>query len=156
LSTTPRRLDRTVTHRLHTLAKITDRASQAAYEIDAGIPLSEGRCLAAIGAFSPLSVNDLARRANLNKGQASRAAQSLVDQGYVRKASSATDGRGVILTLSAKGEGAYKRLMVVIERRNAEIVACLSAKELQLFDALLDRLVAHAHASANAEAEPAD
>jgi hypothetical protein len=72
----PTPLDRTITHRLHTLSKITDRVSQAAYESDAGIPFSEGRCLAAIGAFSPLSVNDLAQRANLNKGQASRAAQS--------------------------------------------------------------------------------
>ena len=54
-------LDRTVTHRLHTLHKLTDRVSQAAYLADAGMPLSEGRCLAAVGAFSPLSVNDLAR-----------------------------------------------------------------------------------------------
>ena len=102
-------LDLTITHRLHTLSKLTDRVSQAAYEADAGIPFSEGRCLAAIGAFSPLSVNDLAQRANLNKGQASRAAQSLVDQGLVRKESSATDGRGVVLTLTTAGEYRFTR-----------------------------------------------
>ena len=49
------------------------------------MPLSEGRCLAAVGAFSPLSVNDLAAQANLDKGQASRAAQALLDQGLVRR-----------------------------------------------------------------------
>ncbi len=42
--------------------------------------------------FAPLSVNDLAQKANLNKGQASRAAQSLVEQGLVVKAASPTDG----------------------------------------------------------------
>jgi hypothetical protein len=56
----PVALGRTVTHRLHTLYKLTDRVSQAAYLTDAGLPLSEGRCLSAVGAFAPLSVNDLA------------------------------------------------------------------------------------------------
>jgi DNA-binding MarR family transcriptional regulator len=149
-------LDLTITHRLHTLSKLTDRVSQAAYEADAGIPFSEGRCLAAIGAFSPLSVNDLAQRANLNKGQASRAAQSLVDQGLVRKESSATDGRGVVLTLMAKGERVWRRLMSVIERRNAEIVACLDAKEIEQFSRLLDRLVDHARSTADNGAEALD
>jgi DNA-binding MarR family transcriptional regulator len=144
----PVSLDRTTTHRLHTLSKITDRVTRAAYETDAGIPFSEGRCLAAIGAFSPLSVNDLAHRASLNKGQASRAAQSLVDQGLVRKESSATDGRGVVLTLTAKGERIWQRVMLVIERRNAEIVSCLDAREIQQFSLLLDRLVDHARSMA--------
>jgi DNA-binding MarR family transcriptional regulator len=152
----PTPLDRTITHRLHTLSKITDRVSQAAYESDAGILYSEGRCLAAIGSFSPLSVNDLAQRANLNKGQASRAAQSLVDQGLVRKEASATDGRGVVLTLTAKGERVWQRVMLVIERRNAEIVACLEAKEVQQLSGLLDRLVEHARGSAGAGDDPTE
>lgn len=146
-------LDRTITHRLHVLAKVTDRVSQAAYETDAGIPFSEGRCLAAIGAFSPLSVNDLAQRANLNKGQASRAAQSLVDQGLVRKEASATDGRGVVLTLTPPGRQVWQRVMQVIERRNGEIVACLDEAELQQFSRLLDRLVEHARRAVDDGAE---
>ena len=144
----PEALDRTFTHRLHTLSKITDRVSQAAYESEACIPFSEGRCLAAIGAFSPLSVNDLAHRANLNKGQASRAAQTLVEQGLVLKLPSETDGRGVVLTLTAKGDKSWQRLMQVIERRNAEMASCLDARERQQFSQLLDRLVAHARSTA--------
>ncbi|RZL89780.1 MAG: MarR family transcriptional regulator [Variovorax sp.] len=152
----PTPLDRTITHRLHTLSKIADRVSQAAYEADAGIPYSEGRCLAAIGAFSPLSVNDLAQWANLNKGQASRAAQSLVDQSLVRKVASATDGRGVVLTLTAKGERVWQRLMLVIERRNAEIVSCLDAPEVQQLSGLLDRLVEHARRTGGDGVEPTE
>jgi DNA-binding MarR family transcriptional regulator len=152
----PTPLDRTITHRLHTLSKITDRVTQAAYESDAGIPFSEGRCLAAIGAFSPLSVNDLAQRANLNKGQASRAAQSLVEQGLVRKEASATDGRGVVLTLTSKGERVWQRVMRVVERRNAEIVSCLDAAEVRQFGELLDRLVDHACSAADDTADPAE
>jgi DNA-binding MarR family transcriptional regulator len=91
-----------------------------------------------------MSVNDLARYANLNKGQASRAAQSLVDQGLVRKAASDTDGRGVVLTLTAKGVRMWERAMTLIERRNVEILSCLDATEQEQFDRLLDRLVLHA------------
>jgi DNA-binding MarR family transcriptional regulator len=137
-------LDRTFTHRLHTLNKLTDRVSQAAYLQHTGLPLSEGRCLSAIGAFTPLSVNDLAHRANLNKGQASRAAQSLVEQGLVRKAPSPTDGRGVVLTLTPQGERAYQQVVAVVQQRNADILACLSAAEQRQLDALLERLVDHA------------
>jgi len=146
-------LERMFTHRLHTLSKLTDRLTQGAYLNDTGIALSEGRCLSAIGSFTPLSVKDLAFRANLNKGQASRAAQSLVDQGLVRKEASATDGRGVVLTLTLEGEALWQRLIQVIERRNDEIMSCLNAVEREQLDRLLDRLVAHARLAGKGGAE---
>jgi len=71
------KLDRTLTYRLHLLHKLTDQESQRAYVAEAGLSMSDGRCLTAVGTFAPLSVNDLAQKANLNKGQASRAADSL-------------------------------------------------------------------------------
>ena len=140
----PRALGGTVTYRLHTLAKLTDRISQALYQAEAALPLGEARCLTSIGSFRPLSVNDLASRANLTKGQASRAAQSLVDQGLVRKQASASDGRGVVLTLTAKGEKRWQQTMDLVALRNAQIVACLSPAERVQFDRLLDRLLAQA------------
>jgi DNA-binding MarR family transcriptional regulator len=140
-------LGRTVTHRLHALQKLTDRVSQQAYLEKAGMPLGEGRCLAAVGAFSPLSVSDLAARANLDKGQASRAAQALLDQGLVSKEASAIDGRGVVLSLTPEGVQVWRRLMKVIRDRNDEIVACLTPDERETLDALLDRLVEHARAA---------
>ncbi len=140
-------LDRTYTHRLHALAKITDRATQQAYEVDVGIPISEGRCLAAIGAFHPLSVNDLAMRANLNKAQASRSTQALVEQGMVLKLASEVDGRGVVLSLTPKGQEQWEKVMGVIARRNAQIIAGLNDAEQAQLDLLLDRLIQHARKS---------
>lgn len=140
----PFRLDRSVTHRLHTLSKLTDRLTQQAYLDEAGVALGEGRCLAAVGAFGPLSVNDLAGHANLNKGQASRAAQALVEQGLVHKNAAPTDGRGVVLSLTPAGAEVWGRLQDVIARRNDEITVCLTAAELKALDQILDRLVSHA------------
>lgn len=136
-------LDRRLSYRLHLLHKLIDQVSQAAYPREAGLSLSDGRCLAAIGAFEPLSVKDLAAQANLTKGQASRAAQALVDQGLVRKQDSPDDGRGVVLTLSAPGRKACARTMAVIDRRNEQIFGCLSGTERTTLSALLDRLIRH-------------
>lgn len=137
-------LDRTLTYRLHLLHKLSDIGSQRAYASDAGLSLSDGRCLAAVGSFAPLSVNDLAQKANLNKGQASRAAQTLVDQGLVLKRSSSTDGRGVVLTLTPKGKTAWQRAMDVVGQRNKDIFGVLSAAEQSQLGDFFDRLIADA------------
>ena len=137
-------LDRTYTHRIHTLMKLADRITQLAYEQESGIPAHEARCLAAIGNFAPLSVKDLARCANLDKAQASRAAQALVEKGLILKESSPTDGRGVVLNLSEQGAEVWMRTMRLVTRRNQEITACLNEEEARQLDLILDKLVAHA------------
>ncbi|WP_431096182.1 MarR family winged helix-turn-helix transcriptional regulator [Polaromonas aquatica] len=149
------KLERTLTYRLHLLHKLTDIESQRAYAVDAGLSMSDGRCLTAVGTFAPLSVNDLAQKANLNKGQASRAAQSLVDQGLVIKAASPTDGRGVVLTLTPKGKKAWQRAMQVVGQRNQDIFGVLSTAERAQLSDLFDRLIEKAR-SGNGETENLD
>lgn len=140
----PPALEQFLTYRLHLVSKLTDRHSSDAYARELGLPVGEARCLAAIGNFAPLSVNELAARANLNKGQASRAAQALVDRGYVHKLASEIDGRGVVLTLTRSGTGLYAQVMRLIARRNEDIFACLSARERLQLGEMLDRLITHA------------
>jgi len=150
------KLDRTLTYRLHLLHKLTDLESQRAYLAEARLSMSDGRCLTAVGSFAPLSVNDLAQKANLNKGQASRAAQSLVDQGLVIKAASPTDGRGVVLTLTPKGKAAWQRAMQVVGRRNDDIFGVLSTAEREQLSDFFDRLIAKARADGGAAEEGDD
>lgn len=133
-------LEHFLTYRLHRVNKLTDRDSTRAYLEVCGLPLGEGRALAAIGCFAPLSVNDLARAANLDKAQASRSAQALVKRGLIRKQTSETDGRGVVLTLTTAGAAMHRRVMALIERRNEEIFACLSAEEQVQLGKWLDRI----------------
>jgi DNA-binding MarR family transcriptional regulator len=135
-------LDRSFTYRLHVLHKLTDMQTQRAYENELGMTLSDGRALSVIGAFGPLSVNDLAFKSNLNKGQASRAAQSLVEQRLVDKDASGADARGVVLSLNTKGKKLYERVMALVERRNLEILSALSGDEQKQLNSLIDRLLA--------------
>lgn len=141
-------LDCFLTYRLHQVSKITDKASADAYAQEFGLPAGEARCLAAIGNFAPLSVNQLASRANLDKGQASRAAQALVDRGLVHKEDSPDDGRGVLLQLTPVGRRQWSRVMRLIARRNDEIFGCLTRAEQRQLAGLLDRVLAQARAGA--------
>ncbi len=144
-------LDRTLSYRLHLLHKLTDADSQGAYSMETGLSLSNGRCLATIGSFEPLSVKDLAAQANLNKGQASRAAQALVDQSLVRKEDRPDDGRGVVLSLTPDGRKLFKRTMQLIAQRNNNIFSCLSPKEQATLSGLFDCLIAHARPQGRAD-----
>lgn len=134
-------LDRTLSYRLHLLHKLTDIESQRAYVAGAGLSMSDARCLTAVGSFAPLSVNDLAQKANLNKAQASRAAQSLAGQGLVLKTASLTDGRGVVLQLTRKGRAAWQRAMQVVGQRNHDIFGALNAAEQRQLSDFFDRLI---------------
>ncbi|MES2786090.1 MAG: MarR family transcriptional regulator [Pseudomonadota bacterium] len=136
-------LERTLTYRMHLLHKLSDLESQRLYPLEVGLSLSDGRCLAAVGAFEPISVNRLAQLANLNKAQASRAAQFLVEQGLVAKGDTEGDGRGVQLKLTARGRKTWQKTMDLIERRNEEIFGCLNAQEMRTLGELFDRLIQH-------------
>ncbi len=136
-------LDRTLSYRLHRLHKLSDLESQRRYEQEVGLSMSEGRCLTAIGTFEPMSVQHLARAANLNKGQASRAAQALVEQGLVRKEDDASDGRGVTLTLTPQGRTVWARAIAMVHQRNSEIFGCLSPADQAQLGRLLDLLIHH-------------
>ena len=145
-SPSPPALERFFTYRLNTLAQLNDMATHALYTAELGLGLSEARTLSSIGSFPQLTVNQLAFEANLDKGQASRAAQSLVDKGLVQKVASPLDGRSVFLALTPKGKTLWRKVMVLVEQRNDELTRCLSDEE---YDQLLDmfaRMLAHAKA----------
>lgn len=140
----PPALDRFLSYRLHLVGKLTDRASSDAYASEFGLPAGEARCLAAIGHFDSVSVVELAARANLHKGPASRSGQALVERGLVSKQANEEDGRGVVLKLTPAGRRLWSRVIGLIARRNEEIFGCLSSAERKQLGAMLDRLIEHA------------
>lgn len=134
-------LERTLSFRLLMLHKLSERDSAGEFLQALGLTPSDGRALATLGAFEPLSVVALAEACSLNKGQASRAAQALVDQGLADKRDSAADGRGVVLTLTPAGRELHARTVKLVNQRSRRLFGCLSQAEQQLFSDLLDRLI---------------
>jgi DNA-binding MarR family transcriptional regulator len=141
-------LDRTFTYRLHVLHKLTDIQTQKAFEETSGLSLSDSRALSVIGAFGPLSVNELASRANLHKGPASRAAQALVERKLVSKDVHQNDARGVILSLTLKGRKVFDQIIRIVDERNKQITKDLNAIEIAQLNSLIDRLIKTAELTA--------
>ena len=140
----PAPLDRMLSYRLHLVNKLTDKSSADAYAEEFDLPVGQARCLAAIGRFAPLSVVDLAGRSNLDKAQASRASQALVERGLVAKRPSDNDARSVVLSLTPRGRKLWTAVMELIVQRNNEIFGCLTSAERKELGRLLDRLIEHA------------
>jgi len=135
--------ERPLIERLHQLHKLIDRETQLAFPNATGLGPSDGRCLAVAGAAGPLSVNELARLSQLDKGQASRAAQSLVALGLLRRQAHPHDARSVQLSLTAAGRRTWQRAMRLLAQRDEAAFACLSARDRAALGRLLDRLIEH-------------
>lgn len=136
-------LETFLTYRLHLLNKLTDKVTDGRYAA-LGISLPMARCIAALGHFGSLSVNTLAARANLDKSQASRMADALVQRDYVLKIASEHDQRGVELKLSRSGTAMFKKVIQIANDRNREVFDCLTESERQAFGKILARLLTHA------------
>src|SRR5690606_36708145 len=135
---------RTLTYRLHLVHKLTDQESQRRYQDETHLSMSEGRCLATEGSFEPLSVNDLARASNLNKGQASRAAQALVTRKLVENTADPNDGRGIVLRLCPVGRARWDHIVALFHKRSEEIFFCITRDERRVWSDLVVRLAEHA------------
>lgn len=136
-----RSLEAFLTYKMHRLMKQHDRRMGARYTELSGLSLSEGRALVTIGSAGSLSIQELARRANLDKSQASRGAEGLVQRGLVARVPDEHDGRAVKVTLTAAGKAAYKHAFAEARAYYEGLFSCLSDDEHDTFDRLLDKLL---------------
>lgn len=136
-------LDQFLTYRLHVLNKLSERGISERYQAKLDVTLPEARIIAAVGSFGPFSVMDLARHANLDKSQASRAAEALIRRGLVARDSDPADGRVVLVSLTPEGRALYRRVMPIARKWNADLFDCLDNAERIAFGKMLDKVIAN-------------
>ena len=134
-------LEQFLTYRLHVLTKLAERGIGERYQERLGVTLPEARVIASVGSFGPFSIMDLARHANLDKSQASRAAEALIKQGLVQREASEADGRVVLISLTAEGRALYRKVMPIARKWNSELFDCLDENEKAALGAALDRII---------------
>ena len=144
-------LEQFLTYRMHVLNKLSDRGIGERYQTKLGITLPEARVIASVGSFGPFSIMDLAKHANLDKSQASRAAEALIQRGLVGRAPSPEDGRVVVISLTPEGRALFRKVMPIAGKWNADLFACLDEAQAQALGRALDRVIAHAMANAGSE-----
>ncbi len=140
-------LEQFLTYRMHVLNKLSDRGIGERYRTKLGITLPEARVIAAVGSFGPFSIMDLAKHANLDKSQASRAAEALIQRGLVERAPSAEDGRVVMISLTSEGRALYRKVMPIARKWNADLFSCLDEDEAQALGRAFDKVIARATAN---------
>jgi DNA-binding MarR family transcriptional regulator len=127
-------------YRLSVTTNRVSRAFAAHYEQEFGISIPEWRVIAVLGAFAPLSSNEICERTAMDKAKVSRAVASLLKAGAIAREAHGTDQRLIQLTLSRKGQKIYDAIVPRARAIEAEVTKGLSRRDIEQFHALLDRL----------------
>ncbi len=140
-------LEQFLTYRMHVLNKLSERGISERYQAKLDVSLPEARVIASVGSFGPFSIMDLAKHANLDKSQASRAAEALIKRGLVQRTASLDDGRVVVISLTGEGRALYRKVMPIARKWNADLFDCLDEEEKAAFSRALDKVIASVLAS---------
>ena len=126
--------------RLMVLANLLKRGAILRYKRLAGLSSVEFGLVASLGRRPPMSVVRLAEAVGMDKGQISRALAELVSRKLVAKAVNPRDNREALVCLTRTGLAAHDAIVAGAQERNRRLLEQLSAAELEVLLAQIDRL----------------
>jgi DNA-binding MarR family transcriptional regulator len=127
-------------YRLSVLANRLSRAFARRYQDEFGLSIPEWRVIAVLGAFAPLSSNEIGDKTEMDKAKVSRAVAMLLKSGRIERAAHPTDQRLIQLTLSRQGRKIYEAIVPRALELETALTKGMSRKELAQIHDLLDRL----------------
>jgi len=127
-------------YRLSVTTNRVSRAFAAQYAQEFGISIPEWRAIAVLGAFAPLSSNEICQRTAMDKAKVSRAVASLLKRGLIARAVHATDQRLIQLTLSKSGRKIYEGVIPRARAIEAAVTKGLSKADVAHLHRILDRI----------------
>jgi DNA-binding MarR family transcriptional regulator len=129
--------------RLNRLAAEVSAALASDYRERYGLDIPEWRVLATLGfRDEPCSAQYIAQCTRTHKSTISRAVTTLLERRLVERVENADDRREFRLRLSRKGKTLYEELIPRLQRKEREIMGCLSADERKTFDRLIGKIEA--------------
>ena len=127
-------------YRLSVTTNRVSRAFAAQYEQEFGISIPEWRAIAVLGAFAPLSSNEICQRTAMDKAKVSRAVASLLKRGLIAREVHATDQRLIQLTLSKSGRRIFEAVIPRARAIEAAVTKGLSKSDVAHLHQILDRI----------------
>jgi DNA-binding MarR family transcriptional regulator len=137
-------LEKFLPYRLSILAQLVSDSLHELYVGPYGLSVTQWRVMAALGRFAPLAASDVGHRIIMDKVAVSRAVTTLMKRGLVERATDRTDRRRATLRLSTRGRAMHARIVPLALEYERRLYEILSAEEKCSFDALWERLFAHA------------
>jgi DNA-binding MarR family transcriptional regulator len=144
-----------VSFRLRRLTNMYTKASASVYEREFGLTLNEWRVVSLLFASGPMSMSRLAHQALFDRGLTSRVVGALIERGLIARKANPLDGRGVVIELSDKGRGVVDEVAPLAYDRNRQLLACLTNKEAEMLETILDKLTHQARVMLDIEREEA-
>ena len=140
----PQALKELFSYRLNRLAYVSSRIAAGLNESRYGVGPREWRIIALLGAAPDMSLNTVAREANIDKSQASRTVSELIERGLIQRSADSQDGRGVSLDLTRAGRALYDEMFPAAVERNEAMLSVLTQAERDAMERMLDKLTGHA------------
>ena len=131
-------------YRLAVLSEAVSRSIAELYTRRFELSRDEWRVLAALTGSGTMKTRDAALYTTLDKMQVSRAVAALENRGLITREADPEDRRNRILSLSPAGRALLRKLMPMVQAREAFLLEALTADERAMLDAAADKLLARA------------
>jgi DNA-binding MarR family transcriptional regulator len=118
------------------LLELLRRSGTLANQREFGLSRIEWRIMAQVGGSPPLSLNELAELAGLDRGQLSRTVKAMAQRGLLIS-KRRPGGPAIVITLSDEGRAVHDRMVTLAIERNRFIVGDLPDETLEQFGAVL-------------------
>lgn len=105
-----------------------------------GVKNTDLRILVILGAYQPISVNEVSRRTHIDKAWISRSLSGLLRRKLVTKAAHPYDSRASVLQLTKKGEALLREIAPVAEEYQRRLLQGQKARDVErMLDLLSNR-----------------
>jgi DNA-binding MarR family transcriptional regulator len=129
---------------VHILSNRIGRAFYGEVETKFGVTIAEWRVMLTLAAEPGVSAAEITNRWALEKMAVNRAIQRLVDDGHVSRSRDPDDRRSYQLTLTAKGNKLYEKIMPQADKRYNELISAVSEDELNTMVEALRKMIQRA------------
>jgi len=130
-------LIRLVSVRIVRLSELILRIGSLTFKKDFGLKNTDLRILVMLGAYQPISVNEVSRRTHIDKAWISRSLGGLLRRKLITKAAHPSDSRASVLELTKKGEALLREIAPVAEEYQRQL---LQGSKLRDVERMLDAL----------------
>ena len=139
-------LSQLFTYSISALANTLSRGAAARYSRDFGVTLVEWRIIGNLALSSPMSLQQISHRFDLDKGQSSRTVAGLLSRGILHRSVNGRDRRSLMLRLTPAGWRLYRRILGASRERSERLLGCLEARERRAFLRSFSRVMTEARA----------
>jgi DNA-binding MarR family transcriptional regulator len=134
-------LIRLVSVRIVRLSELILRIGTVTFKDRFGVKPTDLRILVILGAYQPISVNEVSRRTHVDKAWISRSLKGLLRRKLIKKTAHPSDSRASLLSLTKKGEALLREIAPVAEEYQRQLLQGQRGRDVER---VLDLLSARA------------